>query len=119
MSHGLFLLMKYEEIAALPDSDSASEIAGDHPITRRVEPDNYRGGVRFPLLLGCLLALVPENDSTCMDRWIPLSRSIARMGFMGCHSMQVGVMGSKSHRCLLLLSIKRLILFEAILAIVG
>ena len=45
---------------------------------------------------------------------------MARMGLKGCHSIQVGVMDlDSSYWCLSPLSLKRWILLEVVMAIVG
>jgi hypothetical protein len=45
---------------------------------------------------------------------------MARMGWVGCHSMQVGVMERESsYWCLSPLSLKRWILLEVVMAMVG
>ena len=121
MGDGPFLLVDCEEVDAPPDPDGAGEVAGDHPVAGRVEPDHHDGvGVGLPLLLGGLGVLVPDGDATWVDGRVPLSQPMARMGLKGCHSMQVGVMDlDSSYWCLSPLSLKRWILLEVVMAIVG
>jgi hypothetical protein len=91
------LLVDCQQVDATPHPDRASEVAGDHAVASGAELDQHDGvGVRLALLLGRLRVLVPNSDPACVREGIPLSQPMARMGLLGCHSMQVGVMERES-----------------------
>jgi hypothetical protein len=76
--------------------------------------------VRFSLFFGGLGVLVPDCDASWVGRKVPLSQPMARMALEGCHSMQVGVIERESsYWCLSPLSLKRCILLEVVMAMVG
>lgn len=63
MSNSPFFLVNCKEIDSSPDSNSASEVTGDHSIASGTKLDQHDWiGMRFSFLFGCLRVLIPNSD---------------------------------------------------------